>query len=156
MESIERHDGPKEEEREVEVVLDQIHEAVMAILLLAVLQCETHAAHDGEPTASVQQDILKVEGAGDETSLKEKPEGKSRIRSENTVKVSFISCEDGHFIQDTFRYSAKPKRTNRQFGQPPTCQELKGSILKVARLVSPARKQSHFLLTRATLYRRMQ
>lgn len=70
MESIKCHDGSEEEEREVEVVLDQIHEAVVAILLLAVLQSETHAAHDGEPTASVEQDILKVEGTGDESSLR--------------------------------------------------------------------------------------
>lgn len=37
MESIKGHDGSEEEEREIEVVLDQIHEAVVAILLLAVL-----------------------------------------------------------------------------------------------------------------------
>lgn len=70
MELIKRHDGPEEEEREVEVVFDQIHEAVMAVLLLAVLQRETHTAHDGEPAASVEQDILKIEGAGDKTSLR--------------------------------------------------------------------------------------
>lgn len=80
MESIKRHDGPKEEEREVEVVFDQIHKAVMSVLLLAVLQCKTHAAHDGEPTASVEQDILKVEGTGHKTSLK-----KNNSRIQNSI-----------------------------------------------------------------------
>lgn len=42
----------------------------MAVLLLAVLQRETHATHDGEPATAVEQDILKVEGTGDESSLK--------------------------------------------------------------------------------------
>lgn len=80
MESIKRHNGSEEEEREVEVVLDQIHEAVVAVLLLAVLQCETHAAHDGEPTASIEQNILEREGSRDETTLN-KPESNSRIRN---------------------------------------------------------------------------
>lgn len=92
MESIKRHDGSEEEEREVEVVLDQIHEAVVAVLLLAVLQCETHAAYDGEPTASVEQNILEVEGSGDEASLK-KPESDSRIRNEHVKDYGDVEKE---------------------------------------------------------------
>lgn len=37
MESIEGHDRSEEEEGEVEVVLDQIHETVVTIFLLTVL-----------------------------------------------------------------------------------------------------------------------
>lgn len=81
MELIERHDGSKEEKREVEVVLDQIHEAVVAVLFLAVFQSKAHAAHDGEPAASVKQDILKVEGPGYEPSLKKKQSQRSIPKS---------------------------------------------------------------------------
>lgn len=83
MESIKRHDGSEEEEREVEVVLDQIHKAVVAVLLFAILQSEAHAAHDGEPTASIEQDILKIEGAGHKASLK-----KQRTLIESDIKCS--------------------------------------------------------------------
>lgn len=59
--AVERHDRSKEEEREVEVVFQEVRESVVAVLPVAVLQSETHTAHDAEATASVEQDVLKVE-----------------------------------------------------------------------------------------------
>lgn len=112
MESIKCHDGSEEEEREVEVVLDQIHEAVMAVLLLAVLQRETHAAHDGESTASVEQDILEVEGAGDEPGLKmsESPESEMKVYS----FIRFI-----RFIRPRFILGNERERISSAVGCPP-------------------------------------
>lgn len=88
MELIERHDGSEEEKREVEVVLDQIHEAVVAVLFLAVLQSKAHAAHDGEAAASVKQDILKAEGPGYKTSLKKK-RARDQFQNQNVAMASF-------------------------------------------------------------------
>lgn len=68
---VERHDGPEEEEGEVEVVLEQVGEFVVAVLLLAVLQAEAHAAHDAEAAAAVEQDVLEVEGTGHQGLLEE-------------------------------------------------------------------------------------
>lgn len=63
METIKGHDRSKEEEGEVEVVLDQIHETVVTIFLLTVLKSKAHTAHNGEAAAPVEQDVLQIKGA---------------------------------------------------------------------------------------------
>lgn len=68
---VESHDRSEEEEGEVEVVFEQVSERVAAVLLLAVLQCEAHTAHDAEAAASVEQDVLQVEGARHQGFLEE-------------------------------------------------------------------------------------
>lgn len=59
--AIKSHNRSKEEEREVEVVFQEVGERVVAVLPVTVLQSKTHAAHDAEATAAVEQDVLKVE-----------------------------------------------------------------------------------------------
>lgn len=61
---VESHDRSKEEEREVEVIFQQVGEFVVAVLLLAVFQREADAAHDAETAASIEQDVLQVKGTG--------------------------------------------------------------------------------------------
>lgn len=68
------HDRAKEEEWEVEVVSEQVREGVVAILLLTVLQCKAHTAHDGEANASIEQDVLQVKRAGHQGFLQEESE----------------------------------------------------------------------------------
>lgn len=68
---VEGHDGPEEEVGEVEVVFEQVREGVAAFLAVTVLQCKAHAAHDAEPTAAVEQDVLQVERTGDQRFLQE-------------------------------------------------------------------------------------
>lgn len=68
---VESHDGTEEEEGEVEVVFQQVGELVVAVLLLAVLQAEAHAAHDAEAAAAVEQDVLEVKGARHQGFLEE-------------------------------------------------------------------------------------
>lgn len=68
---VESHDGSKEEEGEVEVVFQQVRECVAAVLLLAVLQCKAHTAHDAEAAASIEQDVLQVKRASHQGLLKE-------------------------------------------------------------------------------------
>lgn len=63
MESIKGHDRSKEKEREVEIVLQQGEDGIVAVLPLTVLQGETHAAHDAEATASVKENILKIKSS---------------------------------------------------------------------------------------------
>ena len=72
MELVEGHDGAEEEEGEVEVVLEQVQEGVAALLAVAVLQCEAHAAHDGEAAAAVEQHVLQVEGACHQRFLRDR------------------------------------------------------------------------------------
>lgn len=59
---IKGHDGPEIKEREVEVVLQQFQDAVIPSFPLTVLQSKAHAAHDSEPTTSVEENVpqLKV------------------------------------------------------------------------------------------------
>lgn len=71
---VESHDGSKEEEGEVEVVFQQVRECVVAILLLTVLQCKAHTAHDAEAAASIEQDVLQVKRASHQGLLKEESE----------------------------------------------------------------------------------
>ena len=61
---IKGHDGSKEKEGEVEVVLEQVRQRVVPILLLTVLKGKAHTAHDAEATPSIEQDVLEVKGAG--------------------------------------------------------------------------------------------
>lgn len=61
MKLIEGHDGAEVEVWQVEVVLQQVQEAVTALPPLTVLQGEAHAAQDGEATAAVEQDVAQVE-----------------------------------------------------------------------------------------------
>lgn len=69
VELIKGHDRSEVEEREVEVILEQVQEAVVPVLPLTVLQAEAHASHDTEPTTAVEQDILKLESSCDESRL---------------------------------------------------------------------------------------
>ena len=61
VELVEGEDGPKVEVWQVEVVVQQLQQAVAALAPHTVLQGEAHAAHDGEATAAVEQDVAQVE-----------------------------------------------------------------------------------------------
>lgn len=69
VELVKGHDGPKVEEGEIEVVLEQFQDAVVAVFPLAVLQGKAHAAHDGEPAAAVEQDPAQLKVPLHETCL---------------------------------------------------------------------------------------
>lgn len=73
---IKGHDGPEIKEREVEVVLEQLQDAVIPILALAVLQSKAHAPHDGEPAASVEEDVAQVEVPLHEINLPQDQQGR--------------------------------------------------------------------------------
>lgn len=60
MKTVESHNRSKKEEREVEVVFQEVREGIVSLFPVTVLQSEAHAAHDAEATASVEQDILQV------------------------------------------------------------------------------------------------
>ena len=60
MKLVESEDGAKEEVRQVEVVLEQLQEAIAALPPHTVFQGEAHTAHDGEATATVEQDVAQV------------------------------------------------------------------------------------------------
>lgn len=120
---VESHDGAEEEEGEVEVVFQQVGELVVAVLLLAVLQAEAHAAHDAKAAAAVEQDVLEIKGARHQGFLEEEAGNK-------------------HFLNLFFPPT---------FSSLLTCQELYGSSLMEARVASPAAKHMSLLFTVATL-----
>lgn len=62
-ELVKRHDRPKEEEREVEVVLEEVEDGVDALFPLTALEGEAHAAHDGEGATSIEKDILEIKSS---------------------------------------------------------------------------------------------
>lgn len=63
MEAIEGHDGPEEEERQVEVVLEQVSEGVAAIGVGTALQSKAGAAQHCEAAAPLEQHLLKIKSA---------------------------------------------------------------------------------------------
>lgn len=76
---VKSHDGPKIEERQVEVVLEKLQDVVVSIFSAAVLQGEAGAAHDGEAAASVEKNVTQLE-----VSLHE-----PRLRAEDMSETSF-------------------------------------------------------------------
>lgn len=82
-ELVKRHDRPKEEEWEVEVVLEEIKYGVDALFLLSALKCKAHAAHDGEPTSSIEKNILKIKSSRYKPALDEK----LRVTTRNMVSL---------------------------------------------------------------------
>lgn len=78
VELIKRHDGTEVEEREIEVVLEQLQDAVVSIFPLAVLQSKAHATHDSKPTASVEENGAQLEVPLHKTCLKKK-EGRNSM-----------------------------------------------------------------------------
>ena len=89
MELVKSHDGPKEEKGEVEVVLEQVTQCVVAILLLAVLQRKAHTAKDGETKTSVEQDILQVKRTGHQGFLKTSNRTMFNVCCTDTLKLNF-------------------------------------------------------------------
>lgn len=85
MELVKRHDGPEEEEGEVEVVLEEVEDGVDALLPLAALEREAHAAHDGEAAASVEEDILKIKSSRYKPALDEKRRVTTKERGATAV-----------------------------------------------------------------------
>lgn len=63
MEAVKGHDGPEEEEGQVEVVLEEVSKGVMAVGVGAALQCEADAPENSEAAAPVEQYVLKIKGA---------------------------------------------------------------------------------------------
>lgn len=63
VEAVEGHDGPEEEEGQVEIVLEQVSKGVAAVGVGTALQREAGAAKHREAAASVEQDVLKIKGA---------------------------------------------------------------------------------------------
>lgn len=72
MELVKCHDRPKEEEWEVEVVLEEVEDGVDALFPLRALECKAHAAHDGEAASSIEKDILKIKSSRYKPALDEK------------------------------------------------------------------------------------
>ena len=60
MKLVEGEGGAEVEVRQVEVVLEQLQEAVAALAPPTVFQGEAHTAHYGEPTSAVEQALVKV------------------------------------------------------------------------------------------------
>lgn len=83
MELVKRHDRPKEEEREVEVVLEEVEDGVDALFSFRALQCKAHAAHDGEAASSVEEDILKIKSSRYKPTL----DKKRKVTTRNTVSL---------------------------------------------------------------------
>lgn len=63
VEAIEGHDGPKEEERQVEVVLEQVGQGVVALGVSTALQREAGAAEHREAATPMKQHLLKIKSA---------------------------------------------------------------------------------------------
>lgn len=63
VEAIEGHDGPEEEERQVEVVLEQVSQGVAASRVGAVFQREAGATQHCETAAPLKQHLLKIKSA---------------------------------------------------------------------------------------------
>lgn len=63
METVEGHDGPEEEEGQVEIVLQQVSKGVAAVRVGAALQREAGAPKHRETTAPVEEHVLKIKGA---------------------------------------------------------------------------------------------
>lgn len=121
---IKCHDGSKVEEREVKVVLEQLQDAVVPIFPFTVFQSKTQAAHDGEPTASIEEDMPQLKVSFHKTCLCRKLTVILHI--DNQMRDSkFASCF--------------------------TCQDTKGSHLNVARVQRPATKQSQRIFTKEML-----
>lgn len=83
-ELIESHDGSEVEEGEVEVVLEQLQEAEVALPPLAVLQGETHAPHDGEATTTIEKDVAKLKVPRHKASL--------QCINSNRVGAGYLHC----------------------------------------------------------------
>lgn len=66
---IKGHDGPKIEEGEVEVVLEQFQDVVVSIFPLAVLQSKAHTAHYSKPTASIEENMTQIKVSLHKTCL---------------------------------------------------------------------------------------
>lgn len=63
MEAVKGHDGPEEEEGQVEVVLEQVDEGVAAVGVGALLQGKAGAAQHCEAAAPLEQHLLKIKSA---------------------------------------------------------------------------------------------
>lgn len=83
MELVKGHDRPEEEEREVEVVLEEVEDGVDALFPLRALERKAHAAHDGEAAPSVEEDILEIKSSGYKPALHEK----QRVTTRNAVSL---------------------------------------------------------------------
>lgn len=66
---VKGHDGTEIEEREVEVVLEQLQDVVVPIFPLTVLQSKAHTAHDCKPTTSIEEDVTQLKVALHKTCL---------------------------------------------------------------------------------------
>lgn len=60
MELIKGHDGPKVEEGEVEVVLEQLYDTIVSIFPFTVFQSEAHTSHYGEATTSIEENVAQL------------------------------------------------------------------------------------------------
>lgn len=69
MEPVEGHDGSEVEERQVEVELQELQDAEVSVVTVAVFQSKTDAAHDGETAAAVEQNRTQREIAARESGL---------------------------------------------------------------------------------------
>lgn len=83
MELVKCHDRPKEEEGEVEVVLEEVEDGVDALFPLRALKCKAHAAHDGEAASSIEEDVLKIKSSCYKPALDEK----QRVTTRNVVPL---------------------------------------------------------------------
>lgn len=104
MELVKRHDRPKKEEREVEVVLEEVEDGVDALFPLGALECKAHAAHDGEAASSIEEDILKIKSSRYKPALDEK----RRVTTRNAV--SFL-CSLALWRTSLLGQQAKPLMT---------------------------------------------
>lgn len=69
IEFIKGHDGSEVEEGEVEVVLEQLQDAVVTSFPLAVLQSKAHAAHYGEAATTIKEHWAQSKVSTHEPSL---------------------------------------------------------------------------------------
>lgn len=63
VEAVKGHDGPKEEEGQVEVVLEQVSKGVAAVRVGTALQRKAGATQHRETAAPVKQHLLKIKSA---------------------------------------------------------------------------------------------